>query len=139
MINQSYSFILFVMLLIVASFLDWKKRTIPNYCSLLLLLLACITEDFSIANSLIYMLSLTPIIFLFYIKVKGTRVIGGGDVKLILSSGFYMKEKCVVGLFIAIHCVVLMAVLTKLFKRDFKNYNAFAPYLTFGFICSYLF
>lgn len=155
-----------VALYICASISDIQNRTIPNRIPALLILLwpiwIVINKDYPemLVNGLWSELFVIGILAMVHIVTKCTGNIscmGGGDIKLILSTCLYLeiKEVCIF-LFSANILGVLFSLLfilwNNLLKRRHKNTQEnnssnniftftfpFAPFLTFGIILALCF
>ena len=149
---------LFLMMLILIGWIDYEKQIIPNYLNGLILILGIfmqlcililplieveaieglasseemISEVVSFPERMIGLLIISvPIIFLGYFY-KGS--FGMGDVKFLVSAGFFMGWKnLVMGAFLgsAIASIVCIISLVR-HKMDLKDKIAFGPYLCMG-------
>lgn len=121
---------LFAMLLIVASYIDIKTRTIPDWIHVLIMLVALIDIDW--VDSLIGF-ALVPLPFFIMACVKEGSI-GGGDVKLVGACGFYFGfidgiQGITLSLIIVITTMIFYITKDTLNKLDGFP---FAPYLTIG-------
>ena len=112
------------------SYIDYRFRIIPDWMHLIILAIGFI--NINVAMSL-FGLAISPLPFLIMELIhKGS--IGGGDIKLLGSTGFVMgysftSMASIVGLLI----VVLVTFLNCISKRsDRIMYFPFAPYLQIG-------
>ena len=125
-------YIFFMIILIIISIIDIKKRTVPNIL-ILVLLLPTLVYNILCNNQILFALAITlPFILLYYL----TNSIGGGDVKLIFVSslllGFQqMVYAIILSFFLSAVFSIILIILKKATK---KSTIPFAPFLSTGII-----
>ena len=131
---------LFLMILILIGWIDYKKQIIPNILNGLILVLGVFNQisNMMLAEPVIlperviglFILSIPLIIIgIFY---KGS--FGMGDVKLLASAGFFMGWKdLVMGTFLGSFIAAIICIVSLLrHKMELKDKIAFGPYLCIG-------
>ncbi|MGV8146181.1 MAG: prepilin peptidase [Alkaliphilus sp.] len=122
-----------LLLLVIASVIDIKKRTIPNKLLLvgvaLWLLSVSMGEVQLTYSKLIEAVIISLILFLLY--VASNKKIGFGDIKLLILMCLYLRTSELVGIFIvaSILCGFLSAVLLVSKKAEKNTSIPFAPFL----------
>jgi leader peptidase (prepilin peptidase)/N-methyltransferase len=124
---------LFILVLLYASYCDIKTRIIPDKVHVMILLLALIRIDW--IPSILGLL-LVPLPFLVVALVKEGSM-GGGDIKLVGACSFYLGFAG--GLIGSVFGLVL-AILTNMLYLRYKTteYNgkfALVPYIGIGYLC----
>lgn len=120
--------VLFVLVLIYASYCDIKTRIIPDKVHVMILLLGLIQVNW--VDSILGLL-LVPLPFLVVALVKEGSM-GGGDIKLVGACSFFLGfSNGLVGSSVGLLLVILSY---KYIKFDFSKNVALVPYLSLGFI-----
>jgi leader peptidase (prepilin peptidase)/N-methyltransferase len=124
--------ILFVVVIVYASYCDIKTRIIPDRVHVMIILLGLIHID--LAPSILGLL-LMPLLFLVVAFMKD-EAIGGGDIKLVGACSFYLGLSggilgSSVGLAFAIFVNMLYFRYTGL---DYNGRVALVPYLGIGYV-----
>lgn len=129
---------IFLVVLCIASVSDWKKRRIPGWITVLLLLpgvLAC-TGDCSCETGVREALTglLTGAAFLLIPAIIIRGAVGGGDIKLMGASGFFLgPEWGMTGLFLGLLIAVIYGIAGLVSgKRKRKEAIPLGPFLAFG-------
>lgn len=122
--------------LIAIAFIDWDTQEIPDTLNIIILLLGvvCIfvVNDVTFLERVIgfFAVSIPMIIINFIVKDS----FGGGDIKLVAASGFFMGwQGILVGSFLAIllggiYGIILLCIR----KKHKKDHFAFGPFLAIG-------
>lgn len=121
---------LFAEILIVASYIDIKTRTVPDWIHVLIMLVGLIKMD--IVQSILGFF-IVPLPFFIMACLKENSI-GGGDIKLMAACGFFLGVKggvigSIIGLLMA---VVVNGVYYEIKNKDKKISFALAPYLGVG-------
>lgn len=124
---------IFIGALIYAGIYDYKKRIIPDRVHIIIILSALIS-DFSLGRSLLGFF-LLPIPFLVPVFLD-EKSIGGGDIKLVASIGFFLVLNY--GVFAMIIALSIFTTLSLVLKRKGKELVPLAPYLAIGSIIALL-
>lgn len=127
---------LFAMILLVAGYIDIKTKTIPNYIHILIILVGLINID--IFQSLMGLI-IVPLPFFIMACLKENSI-GGGDIKLMGASGFFLGVTggllaSIIGLLIA---VIVNGIYYRIKNKDKTISFALAPYLGVALICVYI-
>ena len=122
--------ILFILVLLYASYYDRKHRIIPDKVHVFILLLGLI--HVSLVDALIGLI-VVPLPVLIIAITKGG--IGGGDIKLIGACSFFLGVVdglygTVLGILIA---VLIHGFMLLIKKKKINETFAFAPYLSLGY------
>lgn len=124
---------IFIGVLIYAGIYDYKKRIIPDRVHIIIIVSALIS-DFSLRGSLLGFF-LLPIPFLVPVFLDENSI-GGGDIKLVGSTGFFLGLSN--GIFSMIIGLSLFTILSLVLKRKGKELVPLAPYLAIGSIIALL-
>lgn len=128
-------------LLLTVGILDWKTFEIPAGCNALIGVLGGIRLFLHLPDSWDYlggMLIVSVPLFLIYIVSEG-RQIGGGDIKLMASSGLLLGwKKIILALFIGASCGAVIHIFLMHIKGR-GRVLALGPYLAFGIFISMLY
>lgn len=129
--------VLFILVLVYASYCDVKTRIIPDKVHVMIMLLALIRIDW--IPSILGLL-LVPLPFLVVALVK-EGAMGGGDIKFVGACSFFLGFY---GGFIGSSLGIGVAILTNLlyfrYKRlDYYGKFALVPYLGVGYILFFSF
>lgn len=125
---------LFILTLIYAGYYDYKKRIIPDKVHIIIIILALIS-NFNFIQSIIGFIIL-PIPFIVPIFFN-EESIGGGDIKIVASIGFYLGlVKGIVAIVIGLSLSILISII--ILKRYKNNSIPLAPYLATGSIIALL-
>ena len=122
---------LFVILLLIASYVDIKKREIPNTICI------CIGIISLLNFHVLGILSALPFLICAMINPKN---IGGGDIKLAASVGLFLGFwSAIYGIIIALSITTLLhffhKIYTKISRQEEKRVAVpLAPFLTIGFL-----
>lgn len=127
---------LYAIILAYASYMDIKKRIIPDKVHVMIIIVGII--NFSALNSMAGLI-FVAIPFLMTALLKGGGI-GGGDVKFMGANGFFLGIKggfmgSFIGLIIAI---IFNATYYKIKKKDKNISFPLAPYLSIGCFLTYL-
>ncbi|WP_227822542.1 A24 family peptidase [Clostridioides sp. ZZV14-6345] len=122
---------LYAQILIYASYVDYRTKLIPNKIQVLILFVSFIKMNLYLSIINLFLFAL-PLYLSAILKNGG---IGGGDIKLMGSSGFLIGFKGIeVLIFILISLILAFAI-----NHDkYKNGIALAPYISVGCFLSYL-
>ncbi len=125
--------VLFVLVLVYASYCDIKTRIIPDKVHIMIILLGLINIDW--IPSILGLL-LVPLPFLVVALIKNGSM-GGGDIKLVGACSFYLGFT---GGIIASSIGLTFVILTNMvyFIHNMTEYNgkfALVPYLGVGYVC----
>ncbi|MDR2898667.1 MAG: A24 family peptidase [Spirochaetaceae bacterium] len=136
----STDFIVFILCAVVASIIDIRTYRIPDIitgsCFVLLLGLHLISSRDLLLNAVLT--ALCSLLFFFLIRLK-THGIGMGDVKFSGLIGFFCGFPTVFSaFFIASITGLIFGGVMVLLGRKKTVPIPFAPFLTFGAMCSYL-
>lgn len=113
-------------LLLLASYIDIKKRIIPDTINIIILIIAIVINKGNIKNNIIPALIIFLITYIVaYITNDG---FGGGDIKLLTALALYIGDK--------IYIITLIAAVTGLIIGLIKKQKniPFGPYIAFGYI-----
>jgi leader peptidase (prepilin peptidase)/N-methyltransferase len=126
----------YALILIYASYKDIKEKIIPDKVHLIIMVVSLIKIDLMVAT-LGFVIVPLPFFITALLKDEG---IGGGDVKLMAASGFFLGLK---GGFIASIIGLTLAVAVNFIYYKIKNKDKnisfpLAPYLSIGCFLSYL-
>ena len=139
---QSLIHFIFVAILIVIAYIDYDTMDIYDYNHYLIIGLGIFRylfiKDISLLDQIVGALSLfLPLLLLYYLLKDG---IGGGDVKLVGSCGFYLGiSHNVIAFFISTMSAVLYASYLVIIKKESsKTRIPFGPFLCSGFIIALL-
>lgn len=155
-INYDYAviriirYLFLINILIILSYVDYKKNIIPN--SLIFILLGA-RLIFLVIECILYKDLIKSILFSYFLGfIVGLMVfllssliiknsIGMGDVKLMGIIGFYVGIKDLFScmLLSLILCLIVGSILILFKKMNSKDYIAFAPFLALGTIITLLF
>lgn len=120
----------YALILIYASYRDIKEKIIPDKVHLIIMIVSLIKINL-MESALGFII--VPLPFFITALLKGDGI-GGGDVKLMASSGFLLGLKggfigSIIGLTIAI---AVNSIYYKIKRRDGKLSFPLAPYLSIG-------
>ena len=123
--------ILFVGVLVYASYCDIKTRIIPDRVHVMIILLGLIHMDLM---SCILGLVLVPLPFLVVALIKN-GAIGGGDIKLVVACSFYLGlSGGLLGSCLGLAFAIFVNVLYFRYKGlDYNGKFALVPYLGIGY------
>ncbi|ERI90675.1 peptidase, A24 family [Clostridiales bacterium oral taxon 876 str. F0540] len=126
----------YTLILMYASYIDIKTKTIPDRVHVLILIVSLI--KINLTNSMLGFL-IVPLPFFITALLKGGGI-GGGDVKFMAASGFLLGIKggfiaSIIGLLLAL---CLNAIVYKVKNKDKNISFPLAPYLSIGCFLSYL-
>lgn len=125
--------LLFILILIYAGIYDYKKRIIPDKVHVAILVSALISSFNPIQSTLGLLILPIPFIVPIYFNENS---IGGGDIKLVASIGFFLGlTKGIVAMIIALS---LSTIISVVFKRHSRELIPLGPYLAIGSIMSLL-
>lgn len=120
--------LIFILILIYAGYMDYKYRIIPDKVHLMIIILGLI--KINVVQS-IFGLVLLPIPFIIPIFFNEDSV-GGGDIKIVGSIGFFLGLKN--GLIVIIISLILAISFHFLLKKDKTESFPYAPYLAISCI-----
>jgi leader peptidase (prepilin peptidase)/N-methyltransferase len=128
--------VLFVVVLIYASYSDIKTRIIPDKVHMMILLLGLIQVSW--LDSILGML-LVPLPFLAVALLK-VGSMGGGDIKLVGACSFFLGfSNGLVGSSVGLAFGILVNVLYFWYiKLDYTGKVALVPYLGIGYVICYI-
>ncbi|UZQ48859.1 prepilin peptidase [Clostridium kluyveri] len=126
----------YALILMYASYVDIRTKTIPDKIHVLVLLISLI--KINLINSMLGFL-IVPLPFFITALLKGGGI-GGGDVKFMAASGFLLGLNggfiaSIIGLLLAL---IINAILYKVKNKDKNISFPLAPYLSVGCFLSYL-
>jgi leader peptidase (prepilin peptidase)/N-methyltransferase len=127
---------LFAGILIVAGYIDMKKKTIPDWIHIVIILAGFI--KINIIESIIGLI-IVPLPFFIMACLKENSI-GGGDIKLMAACGFFLGVTgglmgSIIGLLMAVGVNGLYYAI----KNKDKNIGfALAPYLAMGCMFAYI-
>lgn len=122
---------LYAQILIYTSYVDYRTKLIPNKIHILILLVSLIKVNLylSIVNLLLFALPL----YLSAILKNGS--VGGGDIKLMGSSGFLIGFKGMESFIFILFSLILAFAIN---HKTYKTGIALAPYISVGCFLAYL-
>ncbi|MBF4692286.1 prepilin peptidase [Fusibacter ferrireducens] len=122
--------VLFGAVLVVAGFIDFKTRTIPDWIHVLVIMIAFIGID--LMDSLTGLL-IVPFPYLMMAFLKENSI-GGGDVKLMGACGFYLglQAGCVASILGLVLAIIGHFVCRVIFGKMLNKSIPLAPYLGAG-------
>lgn len=131
---------LLVLIMLHASLSDIKSRTVPDYISLMLIILAFV--DYNVAD-LPTMLCGAAVVFIpqfALAMIRPSRACGGADIKISTALAFLLgAEKGIIaliaGLLIA---VIFMTIYDRVKGKDRKEAFPLVPFLAIGAIFAYI-
>lgn len=125
--------LLFVLVLIYASYCDIKTRIIPDKVHVMILLLGLIQVNWF--DSILGLL-LVPLPFLVVALLKEGSM-GGGDIKLVGACSFFLGfSNGLVGSCVGLAFGIFLNVLYFCYVRlDYTGKFALVPYLGIGYVC----
>ena len=134
---NAVKYLLFFTLLLCASYVDLKTRMIPDWVHILLIIIGLI--NFNVTKSVLGLL-ISSLPFLI-MAVINTGSIGGGDIKLIGSSGFVLGYgNTITASMISIVVVICFYILYYLsYKKVMSKAFPFAPFFQVGCIMTMIF
>lgn len=121
-----------LLVMIIAAYIDIKKRIIPDCIHLMLLVLGAIkiiTAELALAQSLLgfFVIGIPLLVIGLF-----TNGIGGGDIKLCACTGFALGwDKTVLALLLSLFLFILFSGILKIQKKKAESL-AFAPFMAFG-------
>ena len=131
---------LFLVVLVLIGWIDYKQQIIPNILNGLILVLGLfklisdmvVAETIGFTEHIIGLLVLSVPLVIISIFYKGS--FGMGDVKLLASAGFFMGWKdLVMGTFLGSFIAAIICIVSLLrHKMGLKDKIAFGPYLCIG-------
>lgn len=126
----------YALILIYASYKDIKEKIIPDKVHLMIMVVSFI--EVNLMDSTLGFI-IVPLPFFITALLKGDGI-GGGDVKLMAASGFFLGLKggfiaSIIGLTLA---VVINFIYYKIKNKDKNISFPLAPYLSIGCFLSYL-
>lgn len=126
----------YALILIYASYKDIKEKIIPDKVHTMIMVFSLIKIDLMVAT---LGFVIVPLPFFITALLKGDGI-GGGDIKLMAASGFFLGLK---GGFIASIIGLTLAVVVNFIYYEIKNKDKnisfpLAPYLSIGCFLSYL-
>lgn len=136
--RQGLALILFLLLLMGASYYDIKTRTIPDWLYISGGIYLALNFSF---RALLGPLAALP---LLVAALLAPQKMGGGDIKFTACSSLFLGfSKALTGIVIGLLLVILNAALARAFNKKSdqgERIDAFplAPYLSFGFTMMYL-
>ena len=126
--------LMFVLTLIYAGYIDYRKRIIPDKVHVIIILLS-LMANFNPFRSIIGLL-LLPIPFIIPIFFNEDSV-GGGDIKIVGAIGFFLGlERGMIAVIIGLAIAVIFSLF--ILKKDRKDSFPFGPYIAIGSIISLL-
>lgn len=133
-------YVLFVVSLIILSYIDWKTYEISPSLIKFILILGILNIIINIDKYWYYLLgffSASTILFVIYIITKG-KAIGGGDIKLMAVAGLFLGfDRAVLALFTGcIFASVIQVARMKLSRAG--DVFALGPYLSAGILLALL-
>ena len=124
---------IFIGALSYAGIYDYRKRIIPDKVHIIIILSALLS-DFNLGRSLLgFFLLLIPFLVPVFLDEKS---IGGGDIKLVGSIGFFLGLNH--GILAMIISLSLFTILSLALKRKGKELVALGPYIAIGSIITLL-
>lgn len=136
--NSMVQGVLFICLMVGASYMDIKKRVIPPIIWSLVALISVL--DFRMLH-LLGILAAFPLLVIA-VWIAPNRL-GGGDIKLVAATGLVLGLQAtnfavIVGLSIQIFVFVIISLLRKMKKQEVRNLSLpLAPCLSLGFLVIY--
>jgi len=136
---NEYSFfikgVLFAAILIVAGYVDFKTKTIPDWVHILIMIVALI--EIELIDSL-FGLVVVPLPY-FIMALLKENSIGGGDIKLMGACGFYLGLQAgyvasILGLILAI---IIHFACSVIGSKKMDKSIPLAPYLGSGCLIAY--
>lgn len=126
------SIIVYVGILIYASFYDWKYLIVQNRIHIMIVMLAIISGEFRIIYLIGAIIITTPILLLSMYK----NLIGGGDIKFIFINTLYCGfTASYFGIIVGLIIAVLYAFVGKLSGRvHSKSKIPLIPFLSIGYL-----
>lgn len=134
---------LYVCILAVIAFIDWDTKLIYDRFHILILILGVVSmwlyPESLLTDRLIGAVVIALPMFLMALFIEGA--FGGGDIKLMATSGFLLGIKGIVcGMFLGIlaggsYCIVMLL----LHKLDKKESFPFGPFLAIGLTIAYFY
>lgn len=126
--------LIFILTLIYAGYIDYRKRIIPDKVHVIIILLS-LMANFNPFRSIIGLL-LLPIPFIIPIFFNEDSV-GGGDIKIVGAIGFFLGlERGMIAVIIGLAIAVVFSLF--ILKKDRKDSFPFGPYIAIGSIISLL-
>ncbi len=126
--------LMFILTLIYAGYIDYRKRIIPDKVHVIIILLS-LMANFNPFRSIIGLL-LLPIPFIIPIFFNEDSV-GGGDIKIVGAIGFFLGlERGMIAVIIGLAIAVIFSLF--ILKKDRKDSFPFGPYIAIGSIISLL-
>jgi leader peptidase (prepilin peptidase) / N-methyltransferase len=128
--------ILFLILIVICSITDIKKRIVPNLCIILLLILGIIKTVVNISIGYPWWFNLIGIVYSipFFIAWHNNKM-GAGDVKLIIVICLYLGIiNSLIALILTLICLLVWAIYAKEKNIDTKKCIPLAPFIAVGFI-----
>ena len=125
--------LLFILILIYAGIYDYKKRIIPDKVHVAILVSALLSSFNPIQSTLGLLILPIPFIVPIFFDENS---IGGGDIKLVASIGFFLG--LTEGILAMIIALFLSAIISVVFKRNSRELIPLGPYLAIGSIISLL-
>lgn len=124
-------------LLLVISMIDMRTFEIPNECNLLYFfcVLCYLFTQHITMDHIVGFFSVSSVFYLLYI-LSHKLAIGGGDIKLMATSGLLLG---IYGVWIALLIACLCALGIEVFIKKTKGIFPFAPYLCFSTYCVLLY
>ena len=121
---------LFVLVLLYASYYDYKHRIIPDKVHIIILVLSLI--NINIVDSILGLI-LIPLPVLIICLTKGG--IGGGDIKFIGAVSFFLGfEVGLYGTVLGLLTGIVVSVIYGLISSSKVSTFPLGPYLSFGYI-----
>lgn len=126
----------YAQILIYASYKDTKEKIIPDKVHLMIIFISLIKINLIVA---IIGFIIVPLPFFITALLKGDGI-GGGDIKFMAASGFFLGVKggfiaSIIGLILAI---VVNSIIYKIKGKDKNTSFPLAPYLSIGCFIGFL-
>lgn len=139
--------LIYVIILLIASFFDMKSKIIENWIPAAITILALIFrfsllymstgKQFSNGNALLgFLVGVLPFFCIAY--YFGTQKIGGGDVKFMAANGIFLGEKVLIASMIGLSLATIILFIYIVINKPKKGI-ALAPFLSIGcIICLFM-
>ena len=137
--EHQFSLIIIVVLMGVLTWIDFKKRIVPDSSHLLIMGLSVFSwQALPLTNRLIAMLLISVPLLIVALITKG---LGGGDIKLFFSLGFLVGIEHIVAIlfFAALTSALCGIVLMVVFKKHRKTELPFVPFIAIGVVLTLVF
>lgn len=134
-----YKGIVFMLIMMYASLCDLYERKVANFVSVELLVLGFVETDVK-RLAMSALAGVVFFVFMFITAMIANGKLGGADFKIISACAFVLGiNRTAVGLVAGLISSVVITLILKKIRKSEDNSLPLVPYLTAGFLSSYIF